>query len=105
MDALVKEMHPQGPFFSGSTPDIVDIMLFPFALRFETILPHYRGFTIPNDERWKRYHVWYSAAKDRDSFKRTIPEVAKLIEVYQKYADGTATSKLAEALKAGKQIV
>lgn len=104
LEALVKEMDPQGPFFSGSTPDLVDIMLFPFAFRFETILPHYRGFSIPTDEHWKRYHVWYSAAKERESMKKTLPDVAKLIEVYQEYADGTAKSKLAEALRKGKQI-
>ncbi len=104
LGALVMEMDPQGPFFSGATPNMVDIMLFPFASRFETILSHFRGFSVPTDDHWKRYHVWYTAAKQHDSIKATIPDVAKLIEVYEEYADGSATSGVAKAVKTGKQL-
>ncbi len=99
--ALVVEMDPQGPFFSGAAPNMVDIMLFPFAYRFETILSHFRGFSVPTDDHWKRYHVWYTAAKEHDSIKVTIPDVSKLIEKYEEYADGLLPEWLKQSRQGG----
>ena len=104
LELLLKEMDPQGPFFDGPTPNMVDIMLFPYALRFATILSHYRALTIPNTEQWKRYHTWYLVASEHESMKQTIPDITKLIENYKRYADGTATSKVADAVRKGTSL-
>ena len=98
---LIAEMDPEGPFFSGSTLGKVDIMLAPFAVRFEKVLPHYRKFSIPDDEDFKRYHTWYAAISQHEHIKKTIPELDKLIATYTRYADGSATSMVAEAIKKG----
>ncbi len=91
MDTLVKEMDPHGPFFSGSTPNMVDIMLIPHAFRFGVILKHYRDFDIPNDDKWKRYYVWLNAALELDSVKQTLPNKDKLIDNYRRHAEDYAT--------------
>lgn len=35
-----------GPFFTGDCMMYADIMLAPFALRFDSVLKHYRGFQV-----------------------------------------------------------
>ncbi len=70
-------------------------MLFPFAYRFQLILPHYRGFT----EGLERYYRWYAAACECESVKKTLPDDSKLIESYKRYAEDTAKSAVAKAVR------
>ena len=92
-----------GPFFGGSTLNMVDIMLAPFAYRFDVILGHYRNFQIPKEGRAElvRYHKWYAALMDNENFKKTLPDERKLLESYQRYADGSAKSLVGEAIRKG----
>ena len=101
---LAAEMHPQGPFFSGPSLGLVDIMLVPFALRFETVLPHYRDLSIPKGGRFERYHTWLSAASQLESVRKTLPEDDRLLQSYSRYADGTASSLVAVAVKEGQAL-
>ena len=91
-----------GPFFGGQSLNLVDIMLFPFAYRFQVILPHFRGYIPPKEgEEMEKYYRWYAAIKERDSVKKTLPDDGKLIEVYDSYADNTAVSLVATAVRKG----
>ena len=102
--AVVQAMDPQGPLFSGRELGMVDIMLIPYAFRFATILSHYRGFTIEDDEKWRRYHVWYKAALECDSVKKTLPDTQKLVENYKRYADDATDSQVAQAIRHGNAL-
>ena len=104
LETLVNAMDPEGPFFDGATLNMVDIMLAPFALRFQTVLPHYRGLTIPDNDKWKRYYTWYNAVAEHESVKPTFPETDKLLKIYERYADGTARSQVADQIRRGKQL-
>ena len=94
-----------GAFFGGQALNKTDIMLFPFAHRYQLVLPHYRGFTLPKEgAEMERYYHWYAACLERESIKKTIPEDGKLIESYQRYADGTAKSQVADAIRKGTSL-
>ena len=92
-----------GPFFGGKSLNMVDIMLAPFAYRFDVILSHYRNFRIPSEEQAElaKYHEWYTALVDNENFKKTLPDKQKLIDCYQRYADGSAKSLVGEAVRKG----
>lgn len=92
--------YSTGPLFGGETLNMVDIMLVPFAYRMQLILPHYRGWSIPQDG-FERYHKWYAAVSQCVSVQKTIPEEQKLVEEYKRYAEDTAQSKVAEAIRKG----
>lgn len=103
--AVFKEMPSGGPFFGGATLNLADIMLAPFAFRFETILPHYRGFSIPKDAEFERYHGWLAALKEHPSFIKTLPDDAqKFIDVYQRYAEDKTDSLVAQAIRKGAAL-
>ena len=80
---LIKEMDVKGPFHGGPMPNMVDIMLLPHAFRIGVILKHFRGFDVPQAERWKRYHYWLSATLEIDSVKQTLPDKNKLVSNYK----------------------
>lgn len=91
-----------GPFFGGQALNKIDIMLFPYAHRFQVVLPHYRGFTLPKEgTEFERYYQWYAACTERESIKKTIPDDTRLIESYQRYADDSVKSKVADAIRKG----
>lgn len=92
-----------GRLFGGKRPNMVDIMLFPFAYRFQLILPHFRDFSIPK-EGFGRYYEWYAAASECESMRRTMPEDSKLIETYKRYAEDTADSRVADAVRKGTSL-
>ncbi len=93
----------QGPLFGEKKLNMVDIMLFPHAYRFQTILPHFRGFTLPNEEL-KCYYQWYEAAINCDSVIKTLPDCDKLIQSYIRYAEDTVDSKVADAVRKGTSL-
>lgn len=96
-----------GPFFGGESLNMVDIMLAPFAYRFHVILGHYRNFNIPSEGQPElvKYHQWYTALMNNETFKKTLPtDEQKLIEVYQRYADGSASSLVGDAIRKGTSL-
>ena len=97
---FVKAMDPKGPFFQGEKFGFVDIMLAPYAVRL-FILKHYRGFEIPQSVEFKRFHVWWEAVRNAPAVKITIQDDSKLLNIYQRYADATAKSQVADAIRKG----
>ena len=111
-DKLVRGLHrfgeekrAGGPCFAGThTIGLVDIALIPHAARLY-ILSHYRGkdFTLnPKDRALFPFFAWQQHVMSLPSVKATLADKAKLLQSYQRYADGTAASKIADAVRAGK---
>ena len=69
------------------------------------ILEHYRGpeFAIPSDDpKLEAYYEWCRAVFAQPCVKSTLAEKDPLIVVYKRYADGSAKSKVGEAVMKGK---
>ena len=49
----------------------------------------------------ERYHVWFDAVKQSPAVMKTMPERQKLINFYARYADNTAVSAVAAAIRNG----
>lgn len=79
-----------------------DISLMPWAFRYY-IFEHYRGYTIPidDDPELAAYKVWYDYVFSLDSVKRTLPDKDRYLEHIGKYADSSARSKVANAVRRG----
>jgi glutathione S-transferase len=80
----------------------VDLTLIPWAFRYY-VFEEYRGadFRIPETKELERYHQWYEHVMALDSVKRTLPDKARYLEHISKYADGSARSKVANAVRRG----
>ncbi|CEM02554.1 unnamed protein product [Vitrella brassicaformis CCMP3155] len=103
---LTQEMDADGPFFDGSMYGLVDIMLTPFVDRLD-ILKHFRGFELPPlsaDPTWERFHRWWAAVSSRPSYLATRADRQRLLDHYVKYAENTAKTQVAEAVRAGKVL-
>ena len=94
-----------GPFFGGNmTPGLVDYALFPWAHRIP-VFEHYRGknFAIPkNTNNLKRYHKWLDAMTQLPHVKKTLPPWDDYLKHIGRYADGSARSKVANAVRDGR---
>ena len=101
MNELKKTSGPT--FLSDEQVCNVDIAFFPWAYRFY-VLQHYCGseFVIPpNDPMYTPYHTWYQYMLQLDYVQRTLPDLEQYLDHIQKYANGTARSKVANAVRRG----
>jgi glutathione S-transferase len=93
-----------GPLFlPGSQLSIVDLALLPWAYRYY-VLEHYRGpsYRIPQDDpELEAYWKWYEHAASLPCVVRTLPDNQRYLDHIRKYADGTARSKVANAVRRG----
>lgn len=92
-----------GPYFFGEHPSIVDLTLVPWAYRyyvFETCRD--ASYAIPRDlPALAAYWVWFDAIMSRPSVTVTLPAKDRYLEHIQKYADGSARSKVGNAVRRG----
>ena len=96
-------MSPDGPYFFGKEISLVDIALIPFAVRFDC-LAYFRNFSLPMDEHGDRINTWMEAWKSRPSVTGTLADRDKLRQIYQPYADNTAKSEMAQAIRKGTAL-
>ena len=89
-----------GPFLCGADLSVADVALLPWALRLH-IFEHHRGWTVPDSPALAAYRRWLAAAQSLDCVASTTPEEARYVEHIAKYADGTARSKVANAVRRG----
>lgn len=96
------EKTPGPTFLADGQLSNVDLTLIPWAFRYY-VLSHYRGpsYTIPISSDFAAYHRWYDHVMNLDSVKRTLPDKDKYLEHIFKYADGSARSKVANAVRRG----
>ena len=94
-----------GPFHGGrSTPGLVDYALFPWAHRLP-VLEFYRGleYAIPqNTDGLRAYHAWLRTMRARPSVEKTLPDWDDYLAHIGRYADGSARSKVANAVRDGR---
>jgi len=92
---------PGPTFLSDSQLSCVDISLLPWAYRFY-VFEHYRGedYRIPYGDL-PNYKTWFDHVMNLESVKRTLPDKDRYLEHIQKYADGSARSKVANAVRRG----
>ena len=105
-------MDESGPYFNGDTPSAVDLVFLPWATRM-FLLEHYRDIKyeerFENKDTLKRYNIWYNAFKSEQFVKETQKSLIisneqypkELIAKYQRYADNTAQSLVADAINKG----
>ncbi|KAL8561938.1 hypothetical protein ACOMHN_001264 [Nucella lapillus] len=101
--AFSAAMNEQGPYFFGGEISLVDIAVLPFALRFY-ILGHYRGFALPRDGSLRRIQAWLDACKARPAVQRTLAPSDDLLKKYQRYADDTVKTEVADAIRKGTAL-
>ena len=80
----------------------VDLALIPWAYRYY-VFEHYRGqdYKIPLSPELEPYHEWYDFVMNLDSVKSTLPCKDRYLDHIRKYADGSARSKVANAVRRG----
>jgi glutathione S-transferase len=63
----------------------------------------YRGpdYKIPQTPELEPYHAWFDHVINLDSVQRTLPNKDRYLEHIAKYADGSARSKVANAVRRG----
>lgn len=93
-----------GPTFLKDTQlSSVDLSLLPWAFRFY-VFEHYRGpsYVIPTDDaELEPYHEWLEHCLGLESVQRTLPGKDEYLEHIGKYADSSARSKVANAVRRG----
>jgi glutathione S-transferase len=92
-----------GPtFLPDGQLSTVDMTLIPWAYRYY-VFENYRGpdFVIPETKALEPYHEWYDHVMNLDSVKRTFPGKERYLEHIKKYADGSARSKVGNAVRRG----
>lgn len=80
-----------------------DLALVPWAYRYY-VFEHYRGadYVIPEDDpELAAYHEWFNHVMDLPSVARTLPDKERYLEHIGKYADSSARSKVANAVRRG----
>ena len=108
---FASEMHPEGPFFLGEEPSLIDFVVAPWVVRL-WVFDHFKGGVgIPekgqggDDEAvWERLRVWKRELEERPSVRDTTSERERYLPIYQRYADDKAQSEMAKASRAGRGV-
>ncbi|KAL3806864.1 hypothetical protein ACHAXA_004575 [Cyclostephanos tholiformis] len=88
-------------FLGGGRLSSADVSLMPWAYRYY-IFEHYRGYSIPMDDpELHVYREWHDWAFSLDCVRRTLPDRDRYLEHIGKYADSSARSKVANAVRRG----
>ena len=96
------ETTPGPTFLENGQLSNVDLTLLPWAYRYY-VFESYRGqeYVIPDTPELEAYHIWHEHVMNLDSVKRTLPGKERYLEHIKKYADGSARSKVANAVRRG----
>ena len=96
------ETTPGPTFLPDGQLSNVDLTLLPWAFRYY-VFEHYRGpdFKIPETNALAKYHEWFDHVMSLDSVQRTLPDKDRYLEHIGKYADGSARSKVGNAVRRG----
>lgn len=104
LKAFSREIETNGDgrgFLGGGRLTNADVSLMPWAYRYY-IFEHYRGYAIPvNDPELHPYKEWYDYVFSLESVRRTLPDKERYLEHIGKYADASARSMVANAVRRG----
>lgn len=110
LEKFAKQLAPSssGPYFFGEKFTIVDVALAPWTLRIPTALKTFKNIEIPtsggDNDVWTRFNEWSEAVSSRESVRKTTSDAERYLELYSKYADNTAQSEVAKAVREGKPL-
>lgn len=94
-----------GPYFLGKVFSAADVALAPWwPQRLDWIAGAYRQFSLPSEAEAPEFAPLYrfaEAVRERPSVVATLVDRERLVSNYSGYADGTATSHIAESLVRG----
>ena len=103
LQAFDRELQKtDGPtFLANAQLSNVDLSILPWAYRYY-VFEHYRGpeYIIPT-LGLEAYHEWYKHVISLPCVKRTLPDKDRYLEHIGKYADSSARSKVANAVRRG----
>ena len=93
-------------FYKSKYPTVVDFTVIPWILRIP-LLRYYRPMFEMNDilskDDSEKLDAYIKRVKELDAVQKTLwKNEEALIGVYKRYADGTATSQVGQAVKSGK---
>ena len=85
-------------------PSLVDFTVFPFIHRLY-IVQHYRGYRLADTDAVANDKIekWQARMEALPGVAGTIAKRQPLINVYLRYADGSAQSKVGDAVRSGKE--
>lgn len=83
-------------------PSLVDFTVFPFIHRLY-IVKHYRGFRLDDGRVGDKIRQWQAKMEALPAVTETMANRQTLIDVYLRYADGSAQSKVGDAVRSGKE--
>lgn len=105
IDEFISKVNHNG-YFESNSLTIVDITVIPWILRLP-LLRHYRPMfkleDVLESDNVTKLNDYVERINSLPSVKATLwSDHEKLIEVYARYAEGTATSQVGEAVRSGK---
>ncbi len=62
--------HYRGPFYAGEEFSAGDVLMAPYFCRL-CVLKHYRGFSVPVDEKFARWYEWKENVLNHKAVKPT----------------------------------
>lgn len=98
---ISKHFDSSSPFFSSFGFSMFECACLPWYQRMLNVLKVYRHFTLDssNNQHFQRLDDWYNACLQVEAFSNTLIDDDVLIDNYTGYADGTATSNVAQLTK------
>jgi glutathione S-transferase len=102
-DGSISYYHYEGKI--GDEPTLVDFAVFPFIQRLY-IIEHYRGYRLEDQvarEIYEKMRRWQAKMETLPAVAKTLADRQALIDVYNRYADGTAQSKVGDSVRQGKE--
>ncbi|KAF4581330.1 hypothetical protein EYR40_002918 [Pleurotus pulmonarius] len=88
-----------GLWVEGGDLGLVDVMAGPWLLRSTSVLKHYRGFSLPEGQK---FNAWLERLFNHPSFKATCSDEQLYLDSYERYAfNRPNTSQVANAINSG----
>lgn len=99
---FTESVHPNG-FYKSDTMNIVDITVFPWSHRLD-IIERFRERKLDQGLPWVPiFFAWFERMLSFKAVQDTMPNKEELMKISSRYAKGTAKSKVADAVRAGKE--
>lgn len=112
LKTFAADAHADGPFFLGADISMVDITLAPWLIRL-WVFDHFKegGLGMPepghggeDEATWARWRKWAAAVEGRRSVQETTSSKERYIPAYQRYAEDTTQSQVAQATRSGRRL-
>ncbi|KAI0088811.1 glutathione S-transferase C-terminal-like protein [Irpex rosettiformis] len=91
-----------GLWHAGNSLSLADVVAGPWLFRATNVLKHYRGFTLPEGDKFR---VYLDRLVNYPAFKRTCSTEELYLESYERYAyNRPNTSQVANAINLGRAL-